>query len=65
MGRAMYWGTKPEVFCKAAKERAIEAFRKGSPKGLTSLERGFYEAIKSGRLPPDDPYFEFPTYQGF
>ena len=65
MGKAMYWGTKPEAFCKAAKERAIEAFRKGSPQGLTALEKSFYEAIESGRLPPDDSTLQFNSYEGF
>ena len=65
MGKAMYWGTKPEAFCNAAKERAIEAFGKGSPQGLTALELGFYASFDSGRLSPDDPCVQFPAYENF
>lgn len=28
-----------------AKKRAREAIKKGTPKGLTTLERGFYDAM--------------------
>lgn len=37
------WGTNPDLIRAEAKERAMTAFKKGSPKGLTKLELAYYE----------------------
>ena len=39
------WGTRPDLVMAEAKKRAIEAMKKDTPKGLTALERGFYNAM--------------------
>ena len=45
MAGPAHWGTRPDLVMAEAKKRAREAIKKGSPKGLTSLERGFYDAM--------------------
>lgn len=45
MAGPAHWGTRPDLVMAEAKKRAREAIKKGSPKGLTSLERGFYNAM--------------------
>ena len=48
------WSKKPEEMRAAAKARAIAALHKKHSKGLTTLERAYLHAIKTGRLDPDD-----------
>ncbi len=45
MAGPAHWGTIPDLVMAEAKKRAREAIKKGSPKGLTTLERGFYDAM--------------------
>ena len=44
MAGPAHWGTRPDLVMAKAKA-AREAIKKGSPKGLTTLERGFYDAM--------------------
>lgn len=44
MAGPAHWGTRPDLVMAKAKKKAKEAAKKGSPKGLTTLERGFYDA---------------------
>ena len=44
MAGPAHWGTRPDLVMAMAKKKAKEAANKGSPKGLTTLERGFYDA---------------------
>ena len=48
MGMEIEGKDKTERFIIAAKERAKAALHEASPK-LTSLERGMWQALKSGR----------------
>ena len=45
MAGPIHWGTRPDLIMAEAKKRAREAIKKGSPQGLTTLERGFYDAM--------------------
>lgn len=45
MAGPIHWGTRPDLIMALAKKRAKEAVKKGSPKGLTTLERGYYESM--------------------
>ena len=45
MAGPAHWGTRPDLVMAEAKKRAREAIKKGTPKGLTTLERGFYDAM--------------------
>jgi len=45
MAGPAHWGTSPDHVLAKAKQAAREAIKKGSPKGLTTLERGFYDAM--------------------
>jgi len=48
------WSKRPEEMRAAAKARAIAALHQKHSKGLTTLERAYLHAIKTGRLDPDD-----------
>jgi len=48
------WSKRPEDMRAAAKARAIAALHQKHSKGLTTLERAYLHAIKTGRLDPDD-----------
>ena len=45
MAGPAHWGTRPDLVMAKAKQAAREAIKKGSPKGLTTLEKGFYDAM--------------------
>ena len=45
MAGPAHWGTRPDLVMAEAKKRAREALKKGTPKGLTTLEKGFYDAM--------------------
>lgn len=45
MAGPIHWGTRPDLIMDLAKKRARDAIKKGSPKGLTTLERGYYKSM--------------------
>ncbi len=48
------WSKRPEEMRAAAKTRAIAALHQKHSKGLTTLERAYLHALKTGRLDLDD-----------
>ncbi len=47
------WSKRPEDMRAAAKTRAIAALHQKHSKGLTTLERAYLHALKTGRLDID------------
>ena len=47
MSGPMQWGTRPDEMIAKAKVRAKKAVQEGSSKGLTQLEKAFYEVFTS------------------
>lgn len=45
MAGPIHWGTRPDLVMAKAKQAAREAIKKGTHQGLTTLERGFYDAM--------------------
>ena len=60
--RGISWNSKPEMYCQAAKQRAIAALHRKHSKGLTALEKAYLSAMKEGRVPTTDPTKDFPYY---
>jgi hypothetical protein len=48
------WNKRPHEVIAAAKSRALAALHHKHSKGLTTLERAYLHALKTGRVDPDD-----------
>ena len=47
------WNSRPQEYCKQARDRAIAALHAKHSEGLTTLERAYYEALSRGHIPSD------------
>ena len=47
------WNNNPDYYIEQARIKAIAALHAKHSEGLTTLEKAFFEALSSGRIPPD------------
>ena len=54
MKRINLWYSRPQDVRAAARARAAAALHAKRPKGLTALERAYFESMKDGRIPCEE-----------
>ena len=54
MTRINLWYNRPQDMRAAARERAAAAIHANNSKGLTALERAYYESMRDGRIPCEE-----------
>jgi hypothetical protein len=49
-----HWNSRPQDYCKQAKERAAAALHAKHSKGLTALEKAYKQALAEGRITSEE-----------